>query len=129
MEKLKPVLSKYVKLNKEIAELQNEITELRDERRSLDLDLAAVYNEQRDLPSKIELKESKMMFRVKKPNEWKKGWTLSKKDLERYLNEILPEHGPDVMTEIIKRHEPKLVSDDYGFELTSRHLDETDGQE
>jgi hypothetical protein len=93
---------------------------MRDERRSLDNDLAALYNEQKDLPPKIELKESQMMFRVKKPNEWKKGWTLSKKDLERYLNEILPEHGPDVMVEIMKRHEPKLVADDYGFELIDR---------
>jgi chromosome segregation ATPase len=120
MEKLKPLLKQYVQLNKEIAEHQKAITEMRDERRSLDNDLAALYNEQKDLPPKIELKESKMLFRVKKPNEWKRGWTLSKKDLERYLNEILPEHGPDVMAEIIKRHEPKLVSDDYGFELIDR---------
>jgi hypothetical protein len=26
-----------------------------------------------------------MMFMVKKPGEWKKGWTLSKKQLEEYL--------------------------------------------
>jgi len=120
MEKLKPLLKHYVQLNKEIAEHQKAITEMRDERRSLDNDLAALYNEQKDLPPKIELKESQMMFRVKKPNEWKKGWTLSKKDLERYLNEILPEHGPDVMVEIMRRHEPKLVADDYGFELIDR---------
>jgi len=129
MEKLKSLLTHYIQVNKELTEYQEAVTALRDERRAWEGDIAALYNEQKELPPKIELKESKMLFKVKKPNEWKRGWTLSKKDLERYLNEILPEHGPDVMAEIIKRHEPKLVSDDYGFELTSRHPDETDAQE
>ena len=121
MENLKPVMVKYLNVSKTIMEMNKELNELRDERRSIENDIAAVYNEKRDLPAKIELKESKMVFKVKKPNEWKKGWSLSKKDLEAYLNEILPEHGPDVMAEILKRHEPKLVADDYGFELISRH--------
>jgi chromosome segregation ATPase len=120
MENLKPIMSKYLNVNKRIIELNRELNELRDNRRSVELDLASIYNQEKDLPSKIELKESQMVFNVKKPNEWKRGWTLSKKDLERYLNEILPEHGPDVMVEIIKKHEPKLISDDYSFELIDR---------
>jgi hypothetical protein len=31
--------------------------------------------------------------------------------------EILPEHGEDVMREIVRRHEPKLTANDYSFEL------------
>jgi hypothetical protein len=31
--------------------------------------------------------------------------------------EILPEHGADVMNEIVRRHEPKLTATDYSFEL------------
>jgi hypothetical protein len=58
-----------------------------------------------------------MVFQVKKPGEWKKGWSLSKKQLQNYLIEILPEHGEDVMKEIVRRHEHTLVADEYSFEL------------
>jgi hypothetical protein len=90
--------------------------DLREQRQSVELDLAAAYNET-TLPNKIELNQSQMVFHVKKPGEWKKGWTLSKKQLQEYLMEILPEHGADVMKEIARRHEPKLVATDYAFDL------------
>jgi hypothetical protein len=118
MDALKPVLTRYVEITKKLNELNRLAGELRDERRTIELDLAAVYGTTReDLPEKIELTGSKMVFVVKKPNEWKKGWTMSKKELEAYLAEILPEHGEDVMREIIMRHSPKLVGDDFQFEL------------
>lgn len=120
MENLKPVLSQYLEVNKRLAELNHKSGELRDERRSLEMDLAAVYHESRikePLPDKIELNASHLVFQVKKPGEWKKGWTLSKKQLHDYLMEILPEHGEDVMREIVRRHEPKLTANDYSFEL------------
>jgi hypothetical protein len=120
MENLKPVLSQYLEINKRLADLNNKAGDLRDERRTLELDLAAVYNEARikePLPDKIELNASQMVFQVKKPGEWKKGWTLSKKQLQDYLIEILPERGADVMKEIVRRHEPKLTANDYSFEL------------
>jgi len=58
-----------------------------------------------------------MVFVAKKPGEWKKGWSISKKQLQDYLLEILPEHGEDVFREINKRVDAKLVSTDYAFEL------------
>jgi hypothetical protein len=118
MEDIKPTMSKYVAINKKLADLNKEIADLRDERRTLEVALTNVYSHN-DMPVKIELKESRMMFSVKKPGEWKKGWTMSKKDLETYLDEILPEHGQDVMVEILRKHEPKLVSTEYSFDLTS----------
>lgn len=118
MESLKSVMTRYVDITKKLNEINRLAGELRDERRTVELDLAAVYGTTREeLPDKIELTNSKMVFGVKKPGEWKKGWTLSKKDLEAYLREILPEHGEDVMREIVMRHEAKLVGDDYVFEL------------
>ncbi len=94
--------------------------DLRDQRGSLELDLSAAYAEARvkePLPDKIELNASKLVFQVKKPGEWKKGWTLSKKQLHDYLLEILPDRGEDVMKEIVRRHEPKLTTTEYSFEL------------
>ena len=116
METLKPVLTKYLDVNKKLTEINARASELRDERRTIELDLAATYAEQ-PLPDKIELKQSHLVFQVKKPGEWKKGWTLSKKQLQGYLLEILPEHGEDVMREIVRRHEPKLTATDYSFDL------------
>ena len=122
METLKPVLSQYVEVTKKLNDVNAQAKELREQRQTIELDLVAAYNESRikePLPEKIELHKSKMQFVVKKPGEWKKGWTLSKKQLEVYLNEILPEHGPDVFKEIVRKHERTLVATDYSFDLKS----------
>jgi uncharacterized coiled-coil DUF342 family protein len=121
MEALKPVLSRYLDVSKKLTEVNAQAKELREHRQEVEMDLTAAYNEARikePLPDKIDLHKSKMQFLVKKPGEWKKGWTLSKKQLESYLKEILPEHGEDVFKEIVRRHEPTLVvQDDYSFDL------------
>lgn len=122
METLKPILSRYLEISKRLTEVNAQAKELRENRQEVEMDLAATYNESRikePLPDKIDLHKSKMMFLVKKPGEWKKGWTLSKKQLEAYLKDILPEHGEDVFKEIVRRHEPTLVVDDYSFDLKS----------
>lgn len=122
MNTLAPYLTKYVELNKQIGSLNAQVKDLREKRTTVELNLAAVYNEPRrdgeELPPKIELAKSKMVFQVKRPGEWKKGWALSKKQLEQYLAEILPEHGEDVFREIVIRHERTLTATtDYSFEL------------
>jgi hypothetical protein len=121
MESLKPVVSRYLEVTKKLNEVNARAAELRDQRKSVELDLAAVYGTtNEELPNKIELVTSQMVFQVKRPNEWKKGWTLSKKQLAEYLVEILGEQrGKDVLEGIVQRHEPKLVADDFGFELKS----------
>jgi hypothetical protein len=118
MDTLKAILSKYIRVNRDISQLNSQVSELRDNRRTVELDLAALYAHT-ELPDQILLRESEMTFNVKRPNKWKKGWSLSKKDLELYLKDILGERGGDVMREIVRRHEPKLVADDFGFELKS----------
>ena len=120
MDSLRPVLTDYLDVNRKLSEVNARATDLRDQRRSLELDLTAAYAEARvkePLPDKIELLASHLVFQVKKPGEWKKGWTLSKKQLQDYLVEILPGSGADVMKEIVRRHEPKLTATEYSFEL------------
>lgn len=122
MDTLKPILTRYLDITKRLTEINAQAKDLRENRQEVEMDLAAAYNESRikePLPDKIDLHKSKMQFLVKKPGEWKKGWTLSKKQLETYLKEILPEHGEDVFKEIVRRHEPTLVVDDYSFDLKS----------
>jgi hypothetical protein len=120
MESLTPTLTRYLDVNRKLSEVNARAGDLRDQRRSLEMDLAAAYNEaqRRDpLPDKIELKTSQLVFQVRKPGDWKKGWSLSKKQLHDYLLDILPEHGEEVMREIVRRHEPKLTATEYSFEL------------
>ena len=119
MDSLKPVLSRYLEVSKKLNDVNSRASELRDERRSIELDLAAVYSEKKELPEEIALVASHMTFQVKKPGEWKKGWTLSKKQLREYLLEISPSQGEEILKEIVKRHEPKLTATDYSFDLKS----------
>jgi uncharacterized coiled-coil DUF342 family protein len=117
MDSLKPVLSRYLDISKKLQDVNARAKDLREQRQSVELDLIAVYNEQPSLDKKIDLTQSKLSFQVKKPGEWKKGWTLSKKQLQEYLLEILPEHGEDVFREITLRHEKTLVSNEFSFDL------------
>jgi hypothetical protein len=120
MDSLRPILTTYLDVSKRLMDVNARAKDLRDQRGSLELDLSAAYAEARvkePLPDKIELNASKLVFQVKKPGEWKKGWTLSKKQLHDYLLEILPDRGEDVMKEIVRRHEPKLTTTEYSFEL------------
>ena len=72
MDALKPSLTRYVQINQKIADLNRQLSELRDTRRLIELDLAAVYGTTREeLPDKIELTQSKMIFVVKCPDQWK----------------------------------------------------------
>ena len=125
MDSLATPLRRYVDITKRLNELNAKTRELREARQAVELDLAAVYNEQREIPQKIALNQSKMVFFVKKPGEWKKGWTLSKKQLEEYLRDILPEHGEDVLREIVLRHDRKMTATDYAFDLKPFDEDET----
>ena len=118
MDSLRPSLARYLDINRKLATANEQVSLLRDERRSVELDLSAAYNETA-LPERIDLNQSRMTFFVKRPGQWKKGWTLSKKQLEEYLTDILGERGQEVMKEIVRRHEPKLVSTDFAFDLKS----------
>ena len=118
MDALKPVLSAYADVTRRLNDVNANASELRDQRRTIELDLAALYATSREaLPDKINLSSSGMVFAVKRPNQWKKGWTLSKKELKMYLDELMPQRAEEIMNEIVKRQEAKMVETDYGFEL------------
>ena len=124
MDALKPVLSAYADITRRLNEVNTAANGLRDERRTVELDLAALYATSREpLPDKINLSSSGMVFAVKRPNQWKKGWTLSTKELKGYLDELVPQRAEEVMNEIIKRQEAKMVETDYGFELKALKRD------
>ena len=118
MDALKPVLTAYADVTRRLNDVNANASELRDQRRTIELDLTALYATSREpLPDKINLASSGMVFAVKRPNQWKKGWTLSKKELKGYLDELMPQRAEEVMNEIVKRQEAKMVETDYGFEL------------
>jgi hypothetical protein len=118
MDTLKPILTAYADVTRRLNDVNANASELRDQRRTIELDLTALYATSREpLPDKINLSSSGMVFAVKRPNQWKKGWTLSKKELKMYLDELMPQRAEEIMNEIVKRQEAKMVETDYGFEL------------
>jgi hypothetical protein len=118
MDQLKPILTRYADVTKKLNEVNTIANNLRDQRRTVELDLTALYDTSGEpLPDKIELKTSGLVFNVKRPNQWKKGWTMSKKELKFYLDELIPKDSERIMEEIVKRQEVKMTETDYGFEL------------
>jgi hypothetical protein len=118
MDALKPILYAYADITRKLNEVNSRANQLRDERRTVELDLTALYATSREeLPENIKLTSSGMVFSVKRPNQWKKGWTLSKRELKSYLEELVPQQSEALMEEIVKRQDEKMVETDYGFEL------------
>jgi len=124
MDQLKPILTRYADVTKKLNEVNTIANNLRDQRRTVELDLTALYDTVNEpLPDKIELKTSGLVFSVKRPNQWKKGWTMSKKELKSYLDELVPKDSERIMEEIVKRQEVKMTETDYGFELKTAKRD------
>lgn len=118
MEEFKQTIRQYIDINKKLEDVNAAAKELRYERNTIELNLTALYSEQKDLPTNINLTSSNMVFRAKKPGDWKKGWSLSKKQLEAYLMEILGDvRGKETFDELVKRHEATLIADEYSYEL------------
>jgi hypothetical protein len=120
MDSLESTIAEYLGVAKKLADVNAAAADLRYEKSTIESNLAVIYGETETLPTKIDLTNSKMVFHAKKPGEWKKGWTLSKKQLEVYLTEILGARGSEVFQEIVKRHEPTLIANGFGFELKYR---------
>lgn len=115
MDELRNTLKEYVDVTGKLKEANESTTDLRKQKDAVEDKLAGLMTE--DIPDKIPLTASELLFQVSRPGTHKKAWTLSKKNLEGYLKELVPDRADEVFKEIVRRQEEILVATEFKFEL------------
>lgn len=115
MDELRDTLKEYVDVNAKLKEANESTADIRKQKDALEDKLAGLMTE--DIPDKIPLTASELLFQVHRPSTYKKAWTLSKKNLEGYLKDLVPERAEEIYKEIVRRQEETLVATEFKFEL------------
>ena len=85
MEDLKTCIRSYRDVDNKLRELNGRVYELRQERRSLEIELGdIVKNPQFDSVHELRINDDGSSIKIQRPG-WKKPWGLSKKDLSEHL--------------------------------------------
>jgi uncharacterized coiled-coil DUF342 family protein len=119
MEQLRETLKQYLENNEKLSVANSNVAELRTNRTELEKKLEDTYTNNPTLTPNITFTNNNLTFKAIAPNTTEpryKAWTLSKKDLEKYLTELLP-NGTEVFQQIEERHKPTLAITNYTFEL------------
>lgn len=115
MEELRNTLKDYVDVSAKLKEANESIRDLRKQKDAVEDKLAGLITD--EIPDKIPLTASELLFQVHRPSTYKKAWTLSKKNLEGYLKELVPDRAQEIYKEIVRRQEETLVATEFKFEL------------
>jgi len=124
MEDLKTCIRSYRDVDNKLRELNGRVYELRQERRSLEIELGdIVKNPQFDSVHELRINDDGSSIKIQRPG-WKKPWGLSKKDLSEhliaYFKETMNPNPEECMAHIIAEQNKKLVSDDFCFSRVVR---------
>jgi len=123
MNDLKNCIKQYRQIDDEIRELNKQVYEKRDARKTVELEIADIIRDpQFNSIKKIKLEEDGSTISFKRPNEWVKPWSISQKELKELLIEYFvlprPGNGTDVFDFIIAKRKEKLVATEFSFTRT-----------
>lgn len=113
MYQYRDVDDKKHKLNKELAEVRSRLNELEGEI------IRIVDQPEFQEVKELEIKDDGSRIKIQRPDTWNKAWTLSKKDLEKYIHSYfegttLP-NGFELMDYIVENQKKRLVSKEYSL--------------
>jgi hypothetical protein len=123
MNELKQHIKHYRQIDDEIRELNSQVSEKRNERKAVELDIADIIKSPEYAAiKKIKLEEDGSTISFKRPNEWNKPWSISQRELKELLIEYFepprPGSGTDVFDFIVARRKEKLVATEFSFSRT-----------
>lgn len=121
METLKKNLYAYRDLETRLNEIGETVSELREQKKTLEKSMAAVlaHPDFHDF-KKLELKDDGTYVNIHRPGEWNKGWSLGKKELEERLTEYFATHhapnAADCNEFICSKQKEKGVGKEFAFD-------------
>ena len=119
MEELKNCIRKYQRVDNDILEMNKSIYSLREERRAIEAEMAEVVkNPQFEGINSLKLEDGSNI-RIQRPQKWSKPWSMSRRDLNQYLEEYFRSASKptaeDCMNFILQSKERTLISDEFAF--------------
>jgi len=120
MEPLKRNLREYREVDNEIRDLNKTLNEKREIRKRVEVDITTILAQPAFQEyKKLQLEDDGSVFRIQRPNDWQKPWTLSQKELKNLLEEYFrsgaPKNAEECHKYICERRKEDLVSKEFNF--------------
>lgn len=121
MENLKAYIRNYRQLDDEIREINNTVYEKRKARSELETQITEIIKQpQFNAYDKLKIEDDGSVLKIKRPDTWNKPWSLSKAQLEEYLDYYFESAKTPTAEEcykyIINSHNPTLVGKEFVIE-------------
>jgi hypothetical protein len=122
MEDLRRTMRKYRQLDDAIRELNKQVTPLREQRKITEIELGDILkNPQFQNYNVLKVEDDGSSIKVQRPNTWYKPWSLSKRDLQNYIDHYFENAGPranreDCFAFIVEQQKRASVAEE--FKLT-----------
>ena len=132
MEDLRRTMRAYRQLDDAIRELNKQVGTLREERKVKELELGDILKDpQFQAFNVLKVEDDGSTIRVQRPNTWYKGWSLSKRDLQNYIDHYFENAGSnanraDCFMFIVEQQKRASLADE--FKLT-RSVQDGNGSE
>ena len=123
MNDLKNCIKQYREIDDEIRELNKQVYEKRDARKTIEQEIAGIIRDpQFNAIKKIKLEEDGSTISFKRPNEWVKPWSLSQKELKELATQYFTVAGEfnaeSLVKFIIDTRKQSLVATEFSFTRT-----------
>jgi phage pi2 protein 07 len=122
MEELRRTMRAYRQLDDAIRELNKQANMLREQRKIRELELGDILKDpQFQAFSVLKVEDDGSTIKVQRPNTWYKSWSLSKRDLQNYIDHYFENAGPnanraDCFAFILEQQKQASLADE--FKLT-----------
>ena len=123
MNDLKSCIKQYRQIDDEIRDLNKQVYEKRDARKTVEQEIAVIIRDpQFNAIKKIKLEEDGSTISFKRPNEWVKPWSLSQKELKelatQYFTVSSSFNAESLVKFIVDTRKQSLVATDFSFTRT-----------
>lgn len=111
---LRERMYQYRDLDNKRQTLNKEVVEVRNQLNKVETDIIEIIKKDEfNKLDKLQYKDDGSVLNIKTPSDVRyKGWTISKKELEKYINEYFEgtviQSGPELFEYIVSKHKEKL---------------------
>jgi len=119
MEELRRSMRNFRQLDDAIRELNKQANNLREQRKIVELELGDILKDpQFQAYSMLKVEDDGSTIKVQRPNTWYKPWSLSKRDLQNYIDHYFENAGQNANREdcfkfILEQQKLSSVADEF----------------
>lgn len=111
---------KYRQYDDELKDLNAKANKIREDRRVVEMEMGDILRKtQYSQIHKLDIADDKSVIKIQRPEQWSKPWSLSAKDMARYIHEYFGnERTPsptDCIEFIVKQKRKDLIATEFSF--------------